>query len=218
MTQPPRLPSRQAARRKVALASKAGMVSVLSVTIPLLGAPWWATLLCGLCAVLSLQLVGLEWRLLRRSAPLLPVLDALAPHSANLSSGDGRAFEHIGGDTAVICLAGHRASTQAFLQVPEEEISSFLDRVSGEHVRLVSNQIVISGPVVFQYPVVDSTDDADPLRSRSLSLAQRWTMVRMSAKTGVMVPSTDDMQALLDHVERSDFVKDIKLSSSEGDD
>ncbi|WP_409238385.1 hypothetical protein [Streptomyces sp. PA5.6] len=212
MSKPARLPSQEAARLKVGLVAKVGALLVLCATVPLLGAPWWATLLCCLCLALSLQLIGMQWRLMRRSAPLLPVLDALAPHSVNLAPGHGRSFEHIGGDTAVICIAGQRDSSRAFIRVPEEEISAFLGRVSGEHVRLVSDQILINGPMVFQYPVVDSTDDTDPLRSRSLSLIQRWGMVRMSAKTGVMVPTRDDMRALLHHVESSDFVKDVKPS------
>ncbi|GHB52110.1 hypothetical protein GCM10010331_44600 [Streptomyces xanthochromogenes] len=184
--------------------------------VPLLGAPWWGTLACAVAVVLVLQLARTQWMLMRRSAPLLPLLDALVPYGRGLSSGEGRSFERIGGDTDVVCLAGRRSSSLSFIRSSEEEVRAFTDHAPNEHVRLVSDQIVITGPVAFQYSVVDSTDSADPLRTDSLSLVQRWSMVRMGAKTGVMVPSSDDVKALLHHLENSDFVRDIKPRRSDG--
>jgi hypothetical protein len=215
MTSPPLLPSRRAVRRKIALGFEAGATLVLCAGIPMLGAPWWASLFSAVITVFSLQLARMQWALIRRSAPLLPLLDAIAPYTRDMVPGHGRAFDRIGDDSAVLCLAGRRACNRTFLRASEDDIRALVDSAPGEHVRAVSDQIMITGPIAVQYAVVDSTDPADPLSSRSLSLFQRFAMARINAKTGVLHPTIADMTELLDHLENSDLVTDINPPAAE---
>jgi hypothetical protein len=174
--------------------------------------------LCAVVTVFSLQLARMQWALIRRSAPLLPLLDAIAPYTRGMVPGHGRAFDRIDDDTAVLCLAGRRSSNRTFLRAFEDDIRALVDSCPGEHVRAVCDQIIITGPIALQYAVVDSTDPADPLRSRSLGLFQRFALARINAKTGVLHPTTADMAALLHHLENSDLVKDIDAPATENRD
>ncbi|MFF4534279.1 hypothetical protein ACFY1P_34030 [Streptomyces sp. NPDC001407] len=215
MSKPPTPPSRQAVRRKIALGFEVGAILILGASVPLLGAPLWATLLCAVVTVFSLQLTSMQWALIRRSAPLLPLLDAIAPYTRDMVPGHGRAFDRIGADSAVLCIAGRRAANRTFLRASEDDLRSLADSAPGDHVRVVSDQITIMGPIAVQYTVVDSADPADPLASHTLSLYQRFAMSRINAKTGVLHPTTADMAALLHHLENSDLVKDINPPAAE---
>ncbi|MCR8945131.1 hypothetical protein NW249_23725 [Streptomyces sp. OUCMDZ-4982] len=201
------LPSRQAVRRK-ALSGFWFSVTLVSCGVAALFCPWWCVVVVAALTGVSFQATRTEWAVFRRGAPLLPLMDAIAPYTRDLEPGHTRVFDRIGADITVQCLAGRRAGERHFLRALSEELRAF-DRPSGGPARVVIDQITISRAIVFQRTLVASSDPADPLQTRPLSRLQRLALMRADARTALLQPTAADMAALLDHLRNSDFVKDV---------